>query len=69
MKNLLKEIKWILLPITLVVFFLFGEEATDSNGISSDEESLMYGAWILIIVNICLFIFNRKWQKLVDEWF
>lgn len=68
MVKLLKNIKWWLLPVTIIVFLLFIESATDSTGISSDEEGLMYGAWILVIVNVCLFVFNKKWQKLIDSW-
>lgn len=68
MAKLLKNVKWILLPFTIAVFLLFVNAATDSTGISSDEEGLMYGAWILLIVNVCLFVFNKKWQRLVDSW-
>lgn len=67
MVNLLKILKWILLPFTIAVFLLFVNAATDSTGISSDEEGLMYGAWILVIVNVCLFVFNKKWQKTIDN--
>lgn len=68
MVKILKNVKWILLPFTIVTFLLFINAATDSTGISSDEEGLMYGAWILIIVNVCLFVFNKKWQRMVDTW-
>lgn len=68
MIKLLKNIKWWLLPVTIIVFLLFIEAATDSTGISSDEEGLMYGTWILVIINVCLFVFNKKWQKLIDSW-
>lgn len=68
MAKLLKNVKWILLPFTIIAFLLFVNAATDSTGISSDEEGLMYGAWILVIVNVCLFVFNKKWQKTIDKW-
>lgn len=67
-KKLLKNLKWWLLPVTIIVFLLFVEAGTDSNGISSDEEGIMYAAWLFLIANVCLFIFNKKWQKLVDQW-
>lgn len=68
MTKLLKNVKWILLPFTIIAFLLFVNAVTDSTGISSDEEGLMYGAWILVIVNVCLFVFNKKWQKTIDNW-
>lgn len=68
MVKLLKNVKWIMLPFTIITFLLFVNAATDSNGISSDEEGVMYGAWILVIVNVCLFVFNKKWQNLIDTW-
>lgn len=68
MVKILKNVKWILLPFTIITFLLFINAATDSTGISSDEEGLMYGAWILVIVNVCLFVFNKKWKHLIDTW-
>ena len=68
MKKILCNLKWIILPVTLVVFLFFVEAATDAYGISSDEEGLMYGAWILVIANICLFLFDKKWRKFLDNW-
>lgn len=62
------NLKWIMLPITAIVFILFIDAATDSNGISGDEEGLMYGAWILVIANVCLFVFNKKLKNIVDSW-
>jgi len=67
MKKLLKSLKWLLLPVTLIVLLMFIEAATDSSGISADEEGLMYGAWSLVIANAGLFVFNRKWCELVDR--
>lgn len=66
-KKFLKNLKWWLLPVTVIVFLLFIEAGTDSNGISSDEEGIMYGAWILLIVNAALFVFNKKWQNMIDS--
>lgn len=68
LKKIIKNLKWWLLPVTIIVFALFVEAGTDSNGISSDEEGIMYAAWIFVITNVCLFIFNKKWQKLVEQW-
>lgn len=48
---------------------MFIEAATDEYGISSDEEELMWSAWIILAINICLFVFNAKWQRLVDRFF
>lgn len=68
MAKLPKNAKWILLPFMLMTFLLFTNAATDSTGISSDEEGLMYAAWILLIINVCLFVFNKKWQKMIEKW-
>lgn len=62
-------LKWFLLPITLACFLLFIEAATDTYGITSSEEGIMYAAWILLIINVCLFVFNKKLQQLVNQWF
>lgn len=67
MKKILYNLKWIILPVTLIVFLLFIEAATDSTGISSSEEGLMYGAWILVAVNVCLFLFDKKWREFLDN--
>lgn len=67
-KKILKNLKWWLLPVTIIVIALFVEAGTDSNGISSDEEGIMYAAWILVIINVCLFVFNKKWQNMLDKW-
>ncbi len=68
LKTLLKKLRWWLLPVTWVVFLHFIEAATDSCGISSDEDGLMYGFWTLLITEVCLFVFNKKWQHLIDTW-
>lgn len=67
-KKILSNLKWWLLPVTIIVFLLFVEAGTDSDGITSDEEGVMYAAWLLVIVNVCLFVFNKKWQNLVTKW-
>lgn len=67
MEKFLKNLKWWLLPVTIIVFLLFVEAGTDSDGISSDENGIMYAAWLLVVVNACLFVFNTKWQKTVDD--
>lgn len=67
--KILKNLKWWLLPVTIIVFLLFVEAGTDAYGITNDEEGLMYAAWLLVIVNVCLFVFNAKWQKIVEQWF
>lgn len=69
MVKLLKNLRWVLLPLTSILFILFVDSATDKYGISSGEEGLMYVTWVLIILNVSLFVFNRKWQALIDEWF
>ncbi len=69
MEKLLKNLKWYLLPFTVGAFLLFVEAGTDSDGISNSEEGVMYTAWTLVIANVCLFVFNRKWQDAVSRWF
>ena len=66
--KLLRILKWLLLPITIIVFLMFVEAATDAYGISSSEEGIMYFAWILVAANAALFIYDKKWQKLIDRW-
>ncbi len=67
MAKLLKKLKWILLPFTIITFLLFVEAGTDSNGISSDEEGIMYIAWLFLIINVGLFVFDKKWINLLDK--
>lgn len=67
LKKILKNLKRWLLPVTIIVFALFVDAGTDSNGISSDEEGTMYAAWILVIINVCLFVFHKMWQKIIDK--
>lgn len=69
MNKILKNFKWIMLPVTVLVFLMFIEAGTDRDGITSSEEGIMYAAWLLLIANVCLFAFNRKWQHLVNQWF
>ena len=67
-KKVLFNLKWWLLPVTIIVFTLFIEAGTDSYGIESDEEGIMYTAWFLLIANACLFGFNKKWQRFINQW-
>ncbi|MGM9842687.1 MAG: hypothetical protein ACI30S_00530 [Muribaculaceae bacterium] len=67
LKPILKNLRWILLPVTIIVTLLFVESATDSEGICSDEEGIMYAFWLLLIANVLLFIFNKKWQDFLDQ--
>lgn len=67
MAKLLKNLKWILLPVTIITFLLFVDAGTDSNGISSDEEGIMYTAWLFLIINVGLFVFNKKWMNFLDK--
>ena len=69
MLKLFSNLRWILLPLTIFIFVIFIEAATDEYGISSSEEGIMYLTWGLIIINAGLFIFNQKWQKLIKNWF
>lgn len=65
--KLLRYLRWIMLPITVIVFLQFVECATDGDGISVFEEEYMYWAWILLIANAALFIWNKKWQKIIEK--
>ena len=67
-KKILKQAKWIMLPFTIITFLSFIEAATDSDGIDSFEEGLMYWAWTLLIVNVLLFAYDKKWQNLINKW-
>lgn len=58
-----------MLPVTIFVFLCFIEAATDAYGITSDEEGIMYTAWLLLIVNAALFIFKSKWNEFVNKFF
>ena len=66
-KKLLLQIRWVLLPFTIFTFLSFVEAATDEDGISVFEEEVMFWAWTLLIVNVLLFIYNKKWQNLVNK--
>lgn len=67
LKPILKRLRLILLPFTIIITLLFVEAATDFDGISSSEEGIMYTFWLLLIANLLLFIFNKKWQALIDQ--
>lgn len=67
-KKFLANLKWAMLPVTFIVLALFVEAGTDSDGISSSEEGLMYAAWLLVIANVCLFIFDKRWKQALDNW-
>ena len=68
LKFFLYRLNFILLPFTVGFVMHFIERGTDSDGITSSEAWIMYSAWGFLIVNTSLFIFNRKWQKLIDHW-
>lgn len=68
MMKFLRVLKWVLLPITIFYFLMFVEAATDAYGISDSEEGVMYLAWVLVALNACLFIFNKRWQQQIDRW-
>ena len=65
--KLLRYLRWVMLPITVIVFLQFVECATDGDGITGWEDEYMYWAWFLLIVNAALFIWNKKWQSLIRK--
>lgn len=66
-KKILIQLKWWLLPFSLMAFVLFVEAGTDSEGISNSEEGIMWTAWFLVIVNISLFVFYKKWKNVIEK--
>ena len=65
--KLLRNLRWVMLPVTVIIFLQFVEYATDADGIAGGEEEYMYWAWFLLIVNAALFFFNKKWQSLINR--
>lgn len=68
-KKLLSNLKWFLLPATIIVCLRFLEAASDEYGISSDENGIMILFWILLIFNVALFLFDKKWKRFIDSLF
>lgn len=63
----LYNFKWIGVAVAVLYALPFLEAATDSGGISSDEEYLMYTFWISFIAAVLLFKYKSKWESFCDS--
>ena len=63
----MRNLKWIMLPFTVYIFLQFVERATDSYGITCEDDVYMYWGWILLLANTSLFIWDKKWQSLISK--
>ena len=65
--KLLYNVKWVGVAVSALYGISFLECATDGNGISSNDDYIMYTFWISLIITIALFVYNKKWIEFCNR--